>query len=51
VGLTIDVTDDVVDQAVTELLVGVMGQLAKIEYKRKMRRIQSGIRAAQDAGK
>ena len=51
VGLTIDVTDDVVDQAVTELLVGVMGQLAKIEHKQKMRRIRSGIRAAQDAGK
>jgi DNA invertase Pin-like site-specific DNA recombinase len=28
-----------------------MGQLAKIEHKQKMRRIQSGIRAAQDAGK
>ena len=51
VGLTIDVTDDVIDQAVTELLAGVMGQLAKIEHKQKMRRIRSGIRAAQDAGK
>lgn len=51
VGLTIDVTDDIVDQAVTELLVGVMGQLAKIEHKQKLRRIRSGIRAAKDAGK
>lgn len=51
VGLEIDVSDDMVDQAVSELIAGLMGQLAKIEHKQKLRRIRSGIRAAQKAGK
>lgn len=51
VGLEIDVSDDMVDQAVSELIAGLMGQLAKIEHKQKLRRIRSGIRAAQEAGK
>lgn len=51
VGLSVNVDDDAVSQAVSELLVGLMGQLAKIEHKQKLRRIQSGIRSAQEAGK
>lgn len=51
VGLPINVTGDVGGEAVTELLIGVMGQLAKVKHKQKLRRIRSGIRAAQDAGK
>lgn len=50
VGLNIDVTDDAVDQAVSELLAGVMGQLARIEHKQKLRRIRSGIDAALERG-
>lgn len=51
VGLSIDVTDSAVDRAVSELIVGVLGSLAKIEHKQKLRRIQSGIEAAQRQGK
>jgi DNA invertase Pin-like site-specific DNA recombinase len=51
IGLSIDVTDSAVDQAVSELIVGVLSSLAKIEHKQKLRRIQSGIDAAIAAGK
>ncbi|MFW6382416.1 MAG: recombinase family protein [Haloferacaceae archaeon] len=51
VGLSIDVGGSEVDRAVKELIAGLLGDLAKIEHKQKMRRIRSGIRAAQDAGK
>ena len=34
-----------------ELIAGLLGDLAKIEHKQKLRRIRSGIAAAQDAGK
>ncbi|SNR69113.1 recombinase family protein [Halorubrum vacuolatum] len=51
VGLSIDVGSSEVDQAVKQLIAGVLGDLAKIEHKQKLRRIRSGIAAAQDAGK
>lgn len=51
VGLDISLDDDLVDRAVSQLIAGVMGDLARIEHKQKMRRIQSGIEAAQKAGK
>jgi DNA invertase Pin-like site-specific DNA recombinase len=51
IGLSIDVTDSAVDRAVSELIIGVMSSLAKIEHKQKLRRIESGVRAAIDAGK
>lgn len=51
VGLSIDVDDSAVDRAVTEMIAGIMGDLARIEQKQKVRRIRSGITAAQDAGK
>ena len=51
VGLSIDVDDSAVDQAVSEMLIGLMGDLARIEHKQKLRRIRSGIAAAQEAGK
>jgi DNA invertase Pin-like site-specific DNA recombinase len=33
-----------------EMIAGLLGSLAKIEHKQKMRRIRSGIEAAQSAG-
>ncbi|OYR75156.1 recombinase family protein [Halorubrum ezzemoulense] len=51
VGLSIDVGSSEVDRAVKELIAGLLGDLAKIEHKQKLRRIRSGIAAAQDAGK
>lgn len=51
VGLSIDVADDIVDQAVSRLIADVMGDLALVEHKQKLRRIRSGIEAAQEAGR
>lgn len=51
VGLHIDLDDDLVDRAVKQLIAGVMGDLARVEHKQKLRRINSGIRAAEAAGK
>ena len=51
VGLEFDVDDSMVDQAVTQMIAGLMGDLARIEQKQKVRRIQSGIDAAQEAGR
>ena len=51
VGLELDVDDSMVDQAVTQMIAGLMGDLARIEQTQKIRRIQSGIDAAQEAGK
>ncbi|APE95684.1 recombinase family protein [Halodesulfurarchaeum formicicum] len=51
VGLDISLDDDLVDQAVTQLIAGVMGDLARVEHKQKLRRIDSGIKNAQEAGK
>ncbi|VTT86170.1 resolvase [Halorubrum sp. DM2] len=51
VGLDLDVDDSMVDQAVTRMIAGLMGDLARIEQTQKVRRIQSGVDAAQEAGK
>lgn len=51
VGLSINVDDSMVDRAVTEMIANIMGDLARIEQKQKVRRIRSGIEAAQQAGK
>jgi DNA invertase Pin-like site-specific DNA recombinase len=51
VGLSIDTDDSMVDQAVSQMIANIMGDLARIEHKQKLRRIRSGIAAAQDAGK
>jgi DNA invertase Pin-like site-specific DNA recombinase len=51
VGLEISLEDDLVDRAVSQLIAGVMGDLARVEHKQKLRRIQSGIDAAKDAGR
>lgn len=51
VGLDISLDDDHVDRAVSQLIAGVMGDLARIEHKQKLRRIQSGIESARNAGK
>lgn len=51
VGLSLDVDDSMVDQAVTQMIANLMGDLARIEQKQKVRRIQSGITAAKEAGK
>lgn len=50
-GLEIRLDDDHVDRAVSQLIAGVMGDLARVEHKQKLRRITSGIKAAQQAGK
>ncbi|MDB2272610.1 recombinase family protein [Halorubrum ezzemoulense] len=46
VGLSIDVGSSEVDRAVKEMVAGLLGDLAKIEHKQKLRRIRSGIAAA-----
>jgi len=51
VGLEISLDDDLVDRAVSQLIAGVMGDLARVEHKQKLRRIQSGIDAAKEAGR
>jgi DNA invertase Pin-like site-specific DNA recombinase len=51
VGLSIDVDDSMVDRAVSQMIANIMGDLARIEHKQKLRRIESGIAAAQNAGK
>jgi DNA invertase Pin-like site-specific DNA recombinase len=51
VGLSIDVDGSEVNQAVKQMLASLLGDLAKIEHKQKLRRIRSGIAAAQEAGK
>lgn len=51
VGLSIRVDDPALQQTVYTMVANIMGDLAKIEHQQKMNRIQSGIRAAQDAGK
>ena len=51
VGLEIDVDASLVDQAVKQMIAGIMGSLAEIEHKQKLRRINSGIKTAQNAGK
>lgn len=50
VGLELDIDDSMVDQAVTQMIAGLMGDLARIEQKQKVRRVQSGIDATQEAG-
>lgn len=50
VGLEISLDDDLVDRAVSQLIAGVMGDLARVEHKQKLRRIRSGIDAAKEAG-
>jgi len=51
VGLEIDVDASMVDRAMKQMLAGIMGDLARVEHKQKLRRINSGIKAAQNAGK
>lgn len=51
VGLELNLDDSTVDRAVKQLIAGVMGDLARVEHKQKLRRINSGIRTAQNAGK
>jgi DNA invertase Pin-like site-specific DNA recombinase len=51
IGLEIDVDSSMVDRAMKQMLAGIMGDLARVEHKQKLRRINSGIQAAQNAGK
>jgi DNA invertase Pin-like site-specific DNA recombinase len=51
VGLSIDVDGSEVDQAVKQMIASLLGDLAKIEHKQKLRRIRSGMTAARHAGK
>ena len=51
VGLSIDVDGGAVDQTVKRMMAALLGDLAKMEHKQKLRRSRSGIAAARDAGK
>jgi len=51
VGLSLNVDDSMVDRAVTQMIANLMGDLARIEQKQKVRRIQSGIASAREVGK
>lgn len=51
IGLEVSLEDSLVDQAVTQMIAGLMGDLARVEHRQKLRRIESGIRSAQEAGK
>ncbi|WP_363463593.1 recombinase family protein [Halogeometricum borinquense] len=51
VGLSIRVDDPALKQTLYTMVANIMGDLAKIEHQQKLQRIQSGIRAAQAAGK
>jgi DNA invertase Pin-like site-specific DNA recombinase len=51
VGLSIRVDDPALKQTLYTMVANIMGDLAKIEHQQKLRRIRSGLRAAQDAGK
>ena len=50
IGLSIHVDDPHLQQTVYTMIANIMGDLAKIEHQQKLGRIQSGIRAAQQAG-
>ena len=50
IGLSIHVDDPRLQQTVYTMIANIMGDLAKIEHQQKLGRIQSGIRAAQQAG-
>ena len=50
IGLSIHVDDPCLQQTVYTMIANIMGDLAKIEHQQKLGRIQSGIRAAQQAG-
>lgn len=51
VGLSIRVDDPALKQTLYTMVANIMGDLAKIEHQQKLQRIESGIRAAQKAGK
>ena len=51
VGLEIHVDDNELQQTIYTMIARLMGDLAEIEHTQKMQRIESGIRAAQEAGK
>jgi DNA invertase Pin-like site-specific DNA recombinase len=51
VGLDIHVDDADLQQTVYTMIANIMGDLARIEREQTLRRIESGIRAAQSAGK
>lgn len=51
VGLSIRVDDPALQQPIYTMIANIMGNLAKIEHQQKMKRIRSGIRAAQNEGK
>lgn len=51
VGLSIRVDDPALKQTLYTMVANIMGDLAKIEHQQKLERIQSGIQAAQRAGK
>lgn len=51
VGLEIRVGDPELQQVVYRMIASIMGSLAELEHKQKLKRVRSGIQAAQRAGK
>jgi DNA invertase Pin-like site-specific DNA recombinase len=51
IGLEIAVDDEELTQIVYSMVAEIMGKIAKIEHRQKMRRIESGIRRAQKEGR
>ncbi|WP_237713481.1 recombinase family protein [Halococcus hamelinensis] len=50
-GLSIHVEDSPIQRTIYTMIASIMGDLAKIEHEQDLLRIQSGIRAAQQAGR
>lgn len=50
-GLEINLSSTLIDREVKKMIAGIMGDLARIEREQKLRRINSGIRTAMNAGK
>ena len=50
-GLSIHVEDPPIQRTIYTMIASIMGDLAKIEHEQNLLRIQSGIRAAQQAGR
>ena len=51
VGLEIRVDDPELQQVVYRMIASIMGSLAELEHKQKLKRVRSGIKAAQREGK
>jgi DNA invertase Pin-like site-specific DNA recombinase len=49
--ISLDVDSGMMEQQIQKLIAALMSELASLQHQQKLERIQSGIKAAQDAGK